>query len=214
VGFVSAMRHGFSRARVRGRLADRVLFALALIVAVCLGAGACSDIMAEARTLEEEGDLGGAVALYEKLLEEEPENLPALSAAAVDLLLLGRFDEALPLQERIVALDPDETQIRIELGFNYLNHQGRPSDAARVLGEAVALEPGAKNMTFLAQALIAAGDPTEGERRLREAIEMEPGYGHSYSILVKLLESQGRTDEAETIVEQGSLHGVTVTDLR
>jgi len=206
--------HGFSRGKVRGRLAVRVLLALALIVAVCLGVGACGDPLAEAQDLEAEGDLNGAVALYAKILEEEPENLPALAAASVDLLLLGRFDEALPLQERVVALDPDEAQIRIELGFNYLNHQGRPSDAARVLGEAVALEPGAKNMTFLAQALIAAGDPTEGERRLREAIEMEPGYGHSYSILVKLLESQGRTDEAETIVEQGSLHGVTVTDLR
>ena len=68
-------------------------------------------------------------------------------------------------------------------------------------------------MTFLAQALIASGDPAEGERKLREAIEIEPDYCHSYSILVKLLESQGRTDEAQRVVEQASLHGVTVTYL-
>ncbi len=47
--------------------------------------------------------------------------------------LLGRHDEALALQERVVALDPKDVQTRIELGFNYLNHQKRAADAVRVL---------------------------------------------------------------------------------
>lgn len=184
------------------------------VLAVCAVVSGCADTVGEAAKLENGGDLAGAVALYKEVLEDEPNNVEALEGVAVDLMFLGLHDEALVYQERLIALDEGDMQTRIDLGFNYLNRQDRPEDAARVLREAVEIERSAKNLSFLAQALIAAGDPTEGERRLREAIEMEPGYGHSYSILVKLLESQGRTDEAETIVEQGSLHGVTVTDLR
>ncbi|MBN1321822.1 MAG: tetratricopeptide repeat protein [Thermoleophilia bacterium] len=214
MGFEEAGERVSSRFKVHAVATGALLLALALIAGVCLAAGGCKDAMAEARALESEGDLDGAVALYKDLLKKEPDNGEALSAAAVDLLLLGRFDEALPLQERVVSLDPDDVQTRIELGFNYLNHQGRPTDAVRVLTEAVLLEPGAKNKTFLAQALLAAGDATAGEQRLREAIEMDAGYGHSYSVLVGLLEAQGRAEEAASIIEQASVHGVTVRDSR
>lgn len=214
MGFVNATGHGAGRSGIRKGVGDVVLLAVALVAVVLLAAGACGDVMAEARALEDRGDLEGAVVLYEQILEEQPDDLSALSAAAVDLLLLGLFDEALPLQERVRALDPDEIQIRIELAFNYLNHQGRAGDAVRVFEEAVALEPGAKHMTYLAQALMEAGNTAESERSLREAIEMDAGYGHSYSVLVRLLRAQGRAEEAAVIVEQASLHGITVTEPR
>ena len=69
-------------------------------------------------------------------------------------------------------------------------------------------------MTYLAQALMEAGNTAESERSLREAIEMDAGYGHSYSVLVRLLRAQGRAEEAAVIVEQASLHGITVTEPR
>ena len=211
---MDSTKHTVGRLRASAGMVGTLLVSLALVAVVCLSAGACSDAMGEARALEDEGDLDGAVALYEELLRKEPDNVKALSAAAVDLLLLGRFDEALPLQERVVGLDPADAQTRVELGFNYLNRQERSGDAVRMLEEAVALEPSAKNLTFLAQAQIASGDFADGEKVLRRAIETERGYSYPYSILVKLLEDQGRVEEAGEVVEQASEHGVVVEDSR
>ena len=97
-------------------------------------------------------------------------DLGRLTEEAVALAGSGRFDEALPIQERIAALDPNDAQIRVELGFNYLNHQNNPAGAVAVFKEAVALEPSSKCMTFLAQAYIASGDSTAAETTLRQAI--------------------------------------------
>ncbi len=182
---------------------------VAAFSAVALG---CSDQMAVASALENRGDLSGAVEIYEQVLAKTPDDTNVLSAAAVDLLLLGRYDDALSLQERIVALDRADVLTRVELGFNYLNHQERSSDAVRVLCEATLLEPSGKNLAFLAQAQIASGDGTGAEQTLRRAINIEPTYPYSYVLLAKLLQNAGREQDAEQVEEQARLHGVTVSE--
>jgi tetratricopeptide (TPR) repeat protein len=189
----------------------------ALVVLVgCLGiwASGCSDPNKEARELEGAGDWQGALAVYQAVLAEEPDDLSALSGAAVALAILHRYDEALPLQERVIAADPQDAQTRVELGFNYLSHQGRPLDAVRVLAEAVELEPTAKNMTFLAQAQLGAGDTEGAEQSLRKAIETDPVYGYAYSQLADLLAADGRDDEATQVIEDARSRGVEVVDTR
>lgn len=141
----------------------------------------------------------------------EPEDdLDALTDAAVKLMSAGRFDEALPVQERIAAADPSDAQIRIELGFNYLNHQGRPADAVRVMSQAVALESSARNLTFLAQAQVVGGDPAGAEESLLGAIAADKAYPYSYAVLVRLLRDAGRSDEAQGFVDQARKNGVDV----
>jgi tetratricopeptide (TPR) repeat protein len=122
----------------------------------------------------------------------------------------GRFDEALPIQEKIAALDPKDAQIRVELGFNYLSHQDRPADAVTVFEEAVQLERSAKHMTFLAQAYSVAGDMTSAEMTLRRAIEADRGYGHAYAVLISLLEREGRITEAAEARAAAESAGVTL----
>jgi tetratricopeptide (TPR) repeat protein len=137
-------------------------------------------------------------------------DLGRLAQEAVGLMGSGRYDEALPIQERIAALDSGDAQIRIELGFNYLNHQNDPAGAARVFREAVDLEPSAKNMTFLAQAYIGSDDSVSAETILRQAIKAERSYGHSYAVLVSLLEKQGRVAEATALRDAAESAGVTL----
>ncbi|MCX8032904.1 MAG: tetratricopeptide repeat protein [Thermoleophilia bacterium] len=197
------------------RARSAALAALGLVLAVALASvilafSGCSDRAGQARALQEQGHIEHALSLYKEILREHPEDTEALEQASVCLLLLGRYDEALVMQERVVALVPDNAQVRVELGFNYLNHQGRPADAARVLGEAASLEPSAKNLTFWAQALIACGDEARAEAVLRKAIESEPGYARSYEILYRLLSSQGRADEAQQLLEQAAAQGITL----
>ncbi len=161
--------------------------------------------------LERDGDLEGALALYSKILASDPDNVKALSGAAVCFVMLNRYDEALAVQERLVELDPDDAQVRIELGFNYLNHQSRPRDALRVLGEAVTISPSAKNLCFLAQAQGATGDLGSAETNLRQAISIEPSYAYSYRLLASMLEGQGRAEEAQQVLDQATSLGVNAT---
>lgn len=182
-----------------------------MLVAVSIVLPGCGDAMAQARALEDQGDLSGAVALYREVLEQEPDNAEALLGAALDLSFLGRFDEALVFQERLVAIDPGNVQIRTELGFNYLNHQDRSADAVRVLTEAAALDRSAKQLTFLSQAQIAAGDHEAAERSLTEAIEIDPQYGHSYSVLVRMLEDDMRSADAAEVRESAASRGIDIT---
>jgi tetratricopeptide (TPR) repeat protein len=173
--------------------------------------GGCSDELGDALKLERRGDLEGALAVYGEMLRDDPNDTEALSGQAVCLTLLKRYDEALTVQERLAQLDPTDAQIRVELGFNYLNHQSRPEDAVRVLGEAVKLQPSAKNLCFLAQALEAAGDTRGAEETLRQAMASEPSYAYSYQLLAALLQKQERAEEAEQVIQQAALLGIDVT---
>jgi Flp pilus assembly protein TadD len=137
-------------------------------------------------------------------------DLGQLTEEAVALMSSGRYDEALPLQERIASLDPHDAQIRVELGFNYLNHQSSPAKALTAFKEAVELESSAKYMSFLAQAYIGSGDSTSAETTLRRAIEADSSYGHSYALLVSLLEKQGRTAEAAQLRKAAESAGVAL----
>jgi tetratricopeptide (TPR) repeat protein len=190
------------------------LSTLLIMVIVLCGAWSvgCGDPTGGARDRERTGDWDGALAEYERVLSGDPDSITALSGAAVALTVLQRYDEALSLQERVVSADPKDAQTRIELGFNYLNHQGRPLDAVRVLAEAAVLEPTAKNITFLAQAQKRTGDLEGAERSLRQAIAKDAGYGYAYSQLAGLLVEQGRDGEAAQVVEDARSRGVDVSE--
>lgn len=187
-----------------------VLALLLIILAPCFQA--CGyDLLGKAREAEARGEYAVAVQLYRACLEKEPDNLEALRGVTAILFLQRRFDDALPYQERLVALDSKDIQTRIELGFNYLNHQGRLADAARVFGEAAALDPSARNLTFWAQALIAADNAGQAEKVLRRAIETDPKYQHSYVVLLGLLRAENRDAEAEELLRQAENMGLDTT---
>jgi tetratricopeptide (TPR) repeat protein len=182
---------------------------LAIVVVIALGA--CSSQLTQARALEKEGDLEGAVALYREILADNPEDIVALNGLALDLLQLKRYDEALPVEETIVALDPKDVLTRVELAFNYLNHQKQPAKAVKYLAQAVALQPSAKNLTFLAQAQISGDDAAGAESSLAKALKTDPKYPHAYVVLLSLLESQGRANDVADLREQARLKGVDLS---
>ena len=190
-----------------GREFAKVLTVLAIVAVTMAG---CRDASAEAVEYELAGDWASALGVYERVLAEDPDDLEALSGAAVALMALQRYDEALGYQERVVAADAKDVQTRVELGFNYLNHQDRPEDAVRVLGEAAWLERTAKHLTFVAQAQDVVGDQSAAEGTLREAIEVDPTYGYAYGKLASLLEEQGRTVDAEQVRAEARSRGIEI----
>jgi tetratricopeptide (TPR) repeat protein len=198
---------------VSGRIRVALSAAVAVsLVLLCAWGASCGDPLDQAAEFESAGDWMSALNVYERFLEQKPDDLPALSGAAVALTMLRRYDDALGLQERVIAADPHDAQTRVELGFNYLSHQDRPVDAVRVLREAVELESSAKHLTFLAQAQAGAGDLQGSEQSLRRAIAVDPAYGYAYRQLAELLAEDGRVDEATRLIEDARARGVDVVD--
>ena len=195
------------KGRLGARSHGRCLVVVVLTVLATL-LTACGGPAAEALDLERQNDYEGAVSIYKDALQGDPDNVEMLAALAADLMLLGRYDEALLFQERVVALDPNDVQTRVELAYNYLNHQDRAADAVRVFGQAAALDPTAQHLTFLAQAQIVSGDIGGAEQTLRHALEVDPQYAYSYMVLDSLLVSQGRTAEAAELKDLALLQGV------
>ena len=143
-------------------------------------------------------------------MNTHPGDLTAIKGLAGIFYVQRKWDEALPYQEKAVELDPREVQIRVELGFNYLNHQGEPAEAVRVLQEAVALEPTAKCLGFLAQAQLVVGDDQGAETTLRKALASDKSYPRSYTLLIALLERQGRAAEAAQLQAGAQSEGVVL----
>lgn len=168
--------------------------------------------MAEALALEKGGDWDGALEVYQRVLKEKPGDLGAMTGMATGLWLTGRYDDALAFQEAVVAANPQDIQTTLELAFNYLNHQGRPRDAVDLLEEASSLEYSGRILTYLGLARREAGDLSGAEESFREAIAAEPTYGLAYHELVRLLEQQGRTEEAAVVRAEASKNGVEVTN--
>jgi tetratricopeptide (TPR) repeat protein len=184
-----------------------------VVVLAAITITTCSSPSAEARSLEAKGDLKGAVALYQEALQRDPNDLKTLAPLAVDLWLLGEYEAALPFQERVVALDRKDAQTRVELAFNYLNHQKQPAKAVEFLKQAVALQPSAKNLTFLAEAQIVASDSSGAEQSLDKALKTDPKYAFTYVVLLSLLTSENRTADAAKLREQAGLNGVDLSQV-
>jgi predicted Zn-dependent protease len=187
-----------------------MIVTVVLLFAVGALAAGCTDKITEAQLAEEAGDLSSAEALYQEQLAAHPDNLQALKGMAGVLYLERRWNEALPVQERAVALDPKEAQIRVELGFNYLTHQNAAAKAVVVFKEAAALTHTAQHLGFLAQAQKDVGDRQAAELTLREALKADRTYGRAYDLLITLLEGEGRTAEADVVRKAAEDAGVAL----
>jgi tetratricopeptide (TPR) repeat protein len=172
---------------------------------------ACTSLSSQAADLERRGDIDGAETLYREALADDPNNVEALVGLASALMVQKRYDEALPLQEQAVALDSSDAQTRVELGFNYLNHQARPADAVEAFSQAVLLDPSAKNLTFLAQAQREKGTFAEAESSLRRAMGEDKSYVYSYVVLIRLLEESGRGNDVAQVKAQAEANGVDLS---
>jgi Tfp pilus assembly protein PilF len=186
-----------------------------IVVTVILAAAAllvagCSDRVSEARDAELAGDFQTAEALYQGQLQSDADDVDALRGLSGVLYMEHKWDEALPIQKKTIALDTKEAQVRVELGFNYLNHQNSPAEAVAVFKEACALLPTAQYLGFLAQAQMALGDLSAAETTLREALKTDKTYSRAYTLLISILEDQGKTSDADAVRAEAQTEGVSL----
>jgi tetratricopeptide (TPR) repeat protein len=77
---------------------------------------------------------GAAAALFDRALKISPDNLTALMGLAVIHERMGSYEEAIPLYERLVEMEPGYFEARLHLGITYAR-TGRDRRAMRLLRE-------------------------------------------------------------------------------
>lgn len=127
-----------------------------------------------AEFLEATGDLAGAASQWGQVLELLPHHPVAYLQRGSLLRRLGKLDEAQPLIEKAVAMQPDWIEARLEWS-ELLMARGQPEAAVVVCREALVLQPDhARAHLRLADALAAAKQGEAAIKSLEEAVRLDP----------------------------------------
>jgi predicted Zn-dependent protease len=154
--------------------------------------------------LERLRDRDGAIKEYKAALERDPENL--LVRFRLAEIYLERNDplSALPLLEQLRKQYPDRADVQARLGQCRFM-QGEMKEARSLLEDALKQLPtDSATLIYLAKIDIQETPPllTEAERLLRRALELDPTDVETQHLLIRCLESQGRSKEAQTLQRQ------------
>ena len=85
-------------------------------------------------------DWTGADEAFKKGLELEPKNVDVINGAALLAATLGRFDDAIKLERRIIDIDPVHLSGYLDLGL-YTWYSGLPDESIAVLRKCLELNP-------------------------------------------------------------------------
>ncbi len=117
-----------------------------------------------------------------KAQQLEPDNAKVMERAAAVAANAGRIDEAIALNEKVVATKPDNTEALVALADLY-NRNKQPKKAEEVLNKVVALDPSNAHRTFYNLGVVIENrdDATEADHHkaieaFRKAIDLKPDY--------------------------------------
>ncbi len=152
--------------------------------------------LAEAATLQQTGDIEGALALYRAILSREPDSVDALRLYALALAQTGHLDEAETQLRRCLALAPDFIFAWNNLG-SVLYERDRLDEAIDAFQRATALDPRDAQSHFnLGNALAAAGAHERAEQSYDTALERQPAHPGALIGKGHVLKTIGRQREA------------------
>lgn len=143
----------------------------------------------EALALFQKGDLPAALAAFEKVIEREPGNAPALINLALVEQRLKRFSSAEDRLFRVIKSDPENSAAWLILGIAAYE-QGKLDAALAHLAQAVLYAPrNAQAHQYLGVVLGRKGWYSAGEEELRRAIEINPDFADAhYNLAVLYIE--------------------------
>ncbi len=163
--------------------------------------------LAEARAslgfvkLHAQWDWAGAERELRQAVALNPSYIPARQWLSTFLASTGRLDEALPLAEGAVQLDPLSILARINLGSVYM-FADRVPEAERHYRQAVAMEPTFESaQTWLAITLAAQGKP-EAEAVAQVAIALNASDPAAEAVMSVIYGLLGKEKEAEEVVRR------------
>jgi tetratricopeptide (TPR) repeat protein len=154
------------------------------------------DVLRDAISSHQAGDLAKAASLYQTILESEPANAEAMHLLGVLNHQQGAHARAVELMGRAVALRPNAAAFHANLAEAY-RALGQYERAAGSCRAALSLKPDyPEAMANLGLALQGMGRHSEAAEQFRRAIKQRPGFAAAHNNLANLLRETGRLDEA------------------
>jgi tetratricopeptide (TPR) repeat protein len=137
----------------------------------------------------------GAVRLYQRGLEIEPNNVELLNAMGFALFQQGKSREAVAELEKAVAIDPKHVKARNNLALAAID-AGELELAEAHYRESLAIKPDPAIYNDLGFVLERMGMSEDAEAAYRKALALDPKSSAANYNLGASLVRQGRTDEA------------------
>lgn len=117
-----------------------------------------------------------------KAQQLEPENTKVMERAAAVAASAGRIDEAIALNEKVLAAKPDNTEVMVSLADLY-NRKKQPKKAEEILNRVVELDPKNAHRTFYNLGVVIENreDLSDADYRkaieaFRKSIQLKPDY--------------------------------------
>ncbi len=183
---------------------------LALLASASLGAvqapsaGPSADpaaLLSRALSLQQSGDLEGAVAAYEQLLRLGAESPALRSNLGAAYVQLGRYDQAIEQYQRALAADASNAAIRRNLALAFYK-TGRISEAAAEAQAVVAAQPeNEAAVVLLADCLYRLGRNARVVELLRPLTARTQDRAVSYLLGMALI-GEGRAKEAQGEIDR------------
>ena len=163
--------------------------------------------MSYGRILLSEGKYEEAAAELDKATKSDPASARSFYFLGVSQKSLGLSDQARVSFSNALKQQPGMLEAASALAD--LNaKRGNYEEALRLAGIATKSNPNSpQGFIATAQALLAKGDTRQGETMLQSALERDPASVSALAMLVKLYDSQGRSQEAvRRIGKQTTIH--------
>jgi tetratricopeptide (TPR) repeat protein len=136
------------------------------------------------------------LAMYEKMVERDPDDVDVQYEFATVLLVQGRTDEAVDRLGRVLALEPDHAPAHGALG-RILFDAGRSAEALSQFDRAIAGLPDVAELHYnRGQSLRALGRTDEALAAYDAALERDESLAAAWLATGDLLLAEGRADEA------------------
>ncbi|HEY2891120.1 MAG TPA: sulfotransferase [Dongiaceae bacterium] len=152
--------------------------------------------------LHQAGRIAEAQQLFQRILLDDPRNLPALQHLAIIHANRGEFTGAHALFQRAAEVDPDSAEAHSNLG-RVLSALGRHGDAVASFNRALALRPGMVEAEFnLGSLHYKLGQRPAAAVHLRRALAQRPDFCEAICLLAIVLQEQGGLQEARRLLSQ------------
>jgi tetratricopeptide (TPR) repeat protein len=156
----------------------------------------------QAQLLFQQERYAEAAAIYEAILEEEPENLMAISNLAVALVAQGRGDEARAIYDDLLNRPGLTARDFFSIGVG-LYQSDDFEQAARAFGETFERVPGHRDAIYnMAQSLYLADDFEALLEATRPLLEVDTHNENAYRFRAQSLVQLDRQDEAIAVLEE------------
>jgi len=182
---------------------SRLVFCLLFALSACdNGQAQRNHYLEEGRQAFKAGDKQKAGKAFADAIAIEPENYPALTKIAEELVKLGDLQSAANLYQTVVNKDDKAIEARIKLGQLYLS-AGKITEAEQLIQQALALDADNEEAMLLLAGVLSAQNNTDAAfAKAEQVLKNKPGDARATLLLASLNAKIGKMDKAVGLLRQ------------